>query len=206
MNDDEVLGAMKRAVSEVRMDRPIEDIMRRGSARRRNRTAFGVAGGGLAAVAAAIAIALPMTNSQQVATAPADGAAGPVAMVPAGWTLDKLADNKVKLIMTGEQVRTPDVLQNALTDAGIHAAVKVGVHCTPKGAELPQADKVYRTEVAPPDYKFAFIITPKAMPENSRLYFSLFNPRGGQNLAKFDVFLVSSDAPMNCVPQSSLQK
>ena len=205
MNDDEVLGAMKRAVSEVRMDRPIEDIMRRGSARRRNRTAFGVAGGGLAAVAA-LAIALPMVSSRQPATAPAGATAGPVAMVPAGWTLDKLADNKVKLIMTGEQVRTPDVLQNALADAGIHAAVKVGVLCTPKGAELPQADKVYRTEVAPPDYKFTFIITPQAMPENSRLYFSLFDPRGRQKLTKFAVFLVSNDAPMNCMPQSSLQK
>jgi len=205
MNDDEVLGAMKLAVSEVRMDRPVEDIMRRGSARRRNRTAFGVAGGGLAVVAA-LAIALPIANGQQPATAPAAGAAGPVAMVPAGWTLDKLADNKVKLIMTGEQVTTPDVLQNALADAGIHAAVKVGVHCTPKAAELPQADKVYRTEVLPPDYKFTFIITPKGMPENSRLYFSLFNPRGGPKPAKFDVFLVSNDAPMNCVPQSSLQK
>jgi len=199
---------MKLAVSEVRMDRPVEDIMRRGSARRRNRTAFGVAGGGLA-VAAALAIALPMASSPQPATAPAADAAstaGPVAMVPAGWTLDKLADNKVKLIMTGEQVTTPDILQSALADAGIHAAVKVGVHCTPKGAELPQADKVYRTEVLPPDYKFAFIITPKAMPENSRLYFSLFNPRGGQKPVKFDVFLVSNDAPMNCRPQSALRK
>jgi len=203
MNDDEVWDAMRRTVSPVRLDRPVEEILRRGRAWRRNRTAFGVAGGGLAAVAAAaaVAVALP-TAGAQPAKAPAaeaaTGATAPVAMVPAGWTLSKAPDSTVKLTLSSKQIQDPEALQRALAGAGIPAAVKTHVRCVPKKAELPQADKVYRAEVKAPDYKFEFVITPREMPAGSRLYFSLFHPLDSTKLGKVDVALVSEDDPMIC--------
>jgi len=205
MNDDEVWDAMRQTVSPVRLDRPVEDIMRRGRARRRNRTAFGVAGGGLAGVAAlaALAFALPSAGEQPT-EAPTAAAAGPVEastpveMVPVGWTLSKTPDSKVKLTLSSKQIQDPEALQRALAGAGITAAIKTHVHCVPRNAELPQADQVYRAEVKAPDYQFEFIIMPTAMPEGSRLYFSLFHPLDPEKLGKVDVALVSKDDPMIC--------
>ena len=203
MNDDEVLATMKLAVPEVRMDRPVEEIVRRGRARRRNRAVFGVAGGGLAAVAA-LALILPIAG-RQPASAPADSHPDPGVMVPAGWTLDKAPDGKVKLSLNGEQFTNPDALRKALDGAGIPSAVKAGAYCKPVGAELPEAQDVYHVEITPtPDF-FTFIITPRQMPANSRLYFSVFHPRAGKG-AKSAVYLVSNKAAMNCVPESKMQK
>jgi len=204
MNDDDVLDAMKQTVSPVQLDRPVEEILRRGRARRRNRTAAGLAGAGLAAVAA-LALAVPTASSQpakdaagQAATPPASVASTPAKMVPVGWTLSKASDTQVKLVLNGEQTLDPDALQRALDETGIHAVIKTRVLCTPKNAELPEANAVYRSAVEPPDYQYAFIITPAKMPEGSRLYFSIFNPLGGEKLAKVAVALVSNDDPMIC--------
>ena len=205
MNDDEVWDAMRQTVSPARLDRPVEDILRRGRARRRNRTAFGVAGGGLAAFAAvaAVAFALPSAGGQPT-EAPTAAAAGPVKstapveMEPVGWTLSKAPDSKVKLTLSSKQIQDPEALQRALAGAGIPAAVKTHVRCVPRNAELPQADQVYRAEVRAPDYKFEFIITPTKMPKGSRLYFSLFHPLDPEKLGKVDVALVSKDDPMIC--------
>lgn len=83
MNDDEVLDAVKQTLSDVRMDRPVEAIERRGRTRRRNRTLIGAAaGGGLAAVAALVVI-LPMAAGS--GTGPAGpGAQPPGAAAPPG--------------------------------------------------------------------------------------------------------------------------
>ena len=204
MNDNEVLDAMKQTVSPVQLDRPVEEILRRGRARRRNRTAAGLAGGGLAAVAA-LALTLTAANFQpakdavgRAAAPPAAATSAPAKMVPVGWTLSRASDSQVKLALSGEQILDPDALQRALDEAGIHAVIKTRVLCTPKNAELPEANAVYRTAVEPPDYQYTFIITPAKMPAGSRLYFSIFNPLGGKKLAKVAVALVSNDDPMIC--------
>jgi len=202
VNDDEVLATMKLAVPEVQMDRPVEEIVRRGRARRRNRAAIGVAGGGLAVVAT-LALILPIAG-RQPASAPGNSHPDPGVMVPAGWTLNKAADGKVKLILNAEQFTNPDALRKALDGAGIPSAVKAGAYCKPVGAELPQANDVYHVQVAPPDI-FTFSITPQQMPANSRLYFSVFHPRAGKG-AKSAVSLVSNKAAMTCVPESEMQK
>ncbi|MGK5737686.1 hypothetical protein [Micromonospora sp. URMC 103] len=204
MNDDEVLGAVKQTLSDVRMDRPVEAIEQRGRARRRNRGLFGVAaGGGLAAVAA-LSLALPMAT-QPPAAAPAGGGTaggGTTTMVPAGFTLAQQPDSTVKLTLNYKKFLDPAGLQTALTDAGIPAVVKAHALCTPKGAELPQADEVYGTErIDGPDgspKEYVLVITPREMPKNSRLYFSVFNVRGGEEFNKVGQFLVSNDDPMSC--------
>ncbi|TDC35934.1 hypothetical protein E1211_14910 [Micromonospora sp. 15K316] len=205
MNEDEVLDAVKQTLSDVRMDRPVEAIERRGRERRRNRRLFGVAaGGGLAAVAA-LALALPTAASQPGAT-PTD--AGPAAgsstaeMEPAAFTLARQADSTVKLTLNYKQLLDPAALKGALADAGVPAEVKTHAICTPEGKELPQADQVYRNKrVDWPDgspKQYDVVIAPANMPKNSRLYFSVFSVRPGEEYAKIANYLVSNDDPMQC--------
>ncbi|MDG4786741.1 hypothetical protein O7626_12500 [Micromonospora sp. WMMD1102] len=87
MNDDEVWDAVKQTLSDVRMDRPVEAIERRGRARRRRRGVFGVAAGGGIAAVAALALALPMATGSGTAPAPTgpdNQAAGSASPAPAG--------------------------------------------------------------------------------------------------------------------------
>lgn len=214
MNDDEVLNAVKNTLSAVQMDRPIEAIQQRGQAHRRNRRLFGVvAGGGLAAVAA-VALGVPMANHQshpapvagggttEATTGATTGAT--TAMQPAAFTVTKLSDGSVKLTLDYKKILDPDALQKALAGAGIPAVVKAGVLCSPTGKELPQADQVFRVnQVNWPDgsaKEYDLVITPSKMPDNSRVYFSVFAVHPGQGYAKAAQYLVSTDDPMSCRP------
>jgi hypothetical protein len=179
--------------------------MRRGRAWRRNRTAFRVAGGGLAA-AAALALALPLAGhgtgpaTVDDAAAPAGSAASPARLVPVGWTLERTTSSTMKLTLDIKQIFDADALQSALAGAGIPATVRTAVHCEPKDGELPQADKVYQVET-PPDHRFAFIIKPAEMPPGSRLYFSIFRSLEDEKLTTVAVTLVSDNDPMVCEQQ-----
>src|SRR3954451_15972643 len=128
MIDDDVLDVMRKTLSDVRMDRPVEAIVQRGRVLRRNRGLLGVvAGGGLAAVAA-LALALV---SQQSGTAPAGSgppaggstAGGTPAMEQAAFTVVKQTDGSVELTLAYVKILNPEALQKALTDAGIPAVV-----------------------------------------------------------------------------------
>ncbi|RKN23966.1 hypothetical protein D7147_02825 [Micromonospora musae] len=206
MNEDEVLDAVKQTLSDVRMERPVEAIQQRGRERRRNRKLFGVAaGGGLAAVVA-LALALPTAAAQPDATptdtGPVAGSSGTTAMEPAAFTLARQADSTVKLTLNYRQLLDPAALKSALADAGVPAEVKTHAICTPEGKELPQADQVYSNKrVNWPDgspKQYDMVIAPAKMPKNSRLYFSVFSIRPGEEYAKIANYLVSNDDPMKC--------
>ncbi|MEV4623942.1 hypothetical protein AB0J74_35190 [Asanoa sp. NPDC049573] len=196
MSDDEVLDAVRQTLSGVRMDRPIEAIEQRGRARRRKRTLLGLAAGGGAAAVAAFALALPLAAQH-----PAGQAA---ALQPAAFTLVKQSDRTVKLTLHYKQILDPAALAKALDDAGVPAVVKANVICVPKGRQLPGANQVSWTErVDWPDgspKEYTLVIAPDRMPENSRIFFSVFavHPDGG--FAKAAHFLVSKDDPMICRP------
>ncbi|MGC4876311.1 hypothetical protein ACLQ26_08640 [Micromonospora sp. DT43] len=211
MNEDEVLNAMRKTLSDVRMDRPVEAIEKRGRTRRRNQGVLGVvAGGGLAAVAA-LALALPI-GSDPSGSAPAGGTA-PAApagdatvpvMEPAAFSVAKLADGSVQLRLKSKQVINPDALEKALADAGVQAVVKAGVLCTPKGKELPQIKDVLtfeRIDGANEEGVFGdseWVIAPAKMPKDSNLHFSVFPVHKGGDYAKVAWALVPKGAPMNC--------
>lgn len=198
MNDDEVFDAVKQTLSDVQMDRPIEAIEQRGRARRRNRRLFGVVAGGGLAAAAALALALPMA-SNQLGDSTTTG--GTTAMKPAGFTVVTQPDGSVNLTLEPKHVLNPDALQKELAAAGIPAAVKVGELCRPRGEELPQADQVLKVKyVTDSGGRTDLVIVPSKMPENSRIYFSVFAVTPGDGLAKAAQFLVSNDDPMNCTP------
>jgi hypothetical protein len=208
MIDDEVLDVMRKTLSDVRMDRPVEAIEQRGRALRRNRALLGVvAGGGLAAVVA-VALALALV-SHQSGTAPAESgpvvggstAGGAPAMEQAAFTVVKQTDGSVELTLAYVKILNPEALQKALTDAGIPAVVKVDVLCTPKGKELPESNEVFQA-VAPdePAAPYALVIVPAKMPKNSVVYFSVYTPQKGKGFRypQAAKFLVSKDDPMNC--------
>ncbi|MBM0233947.1 hypothetical protein JNW91_20085 [Micromonospora sp. STR1_7] len=203
MNEDEVLNAMSKTLSDVRMDRPVEAIEKRGRSRRRNRGVLGAvaAGGGLAALAA-IALALPI-GSGPSGSAPAGGVTAP-AMEPAAFSVVKQADGSVQLRLKSKQVINPEALEKALADAGVPAVVKAGVLCTPQGKELPQIEDVLtferiegvNEEGVSGDSEW--VIAPAKMPKGSVLHFSVFPVRKGGDYAKVAWALVPKDAPMNC--------
>jgi hypothetical protein len=207
MNDDEVLDAVKKTLSDVRMDRPLEAIERRGQVRRRNRRFGLVAGGALAAVAA-LALAVPLAN-QASGPSPAGGgraggegpAGASTELKPEAFTLVKQADSTVKLSLNPKQLMDPDALQKALAAADIPAVVKAGVLCTPTGAELPESKQVFAVEKSSEtdgSPRYELVIAPAKMPKGSVVYFSVFPVRKGEDNAKFAKHLVTKDAPMNC--------
>ncbi|MEU5780332.1 hypothetical protein [Micromonospora lupini] len=209
MDEDEVLNAMRRTLSDVRMDRPVEVIEERGRARRRHRGVLGLAaGGGLAAVAA-LALALPI-GAGPSGSAPAGGAAAPAAeqaapaMEPAAFSVAKLADGSVQLRLKSKQVINPEALEKALADAGVPTAVKAGVLCTPEDMELPQIKDVLtfdRIDGANEDGVYGdseWVIAPAKMPKGSILHFSVFPVHKGEGYAKVAWALVPKGAPMNC--------
>ena len=213
MRDDELLNVMKQTLSDTRMDRPVEAIEQRGRAlRRQRRLLAATAGGGLAAVAA-LALALPMASHQP--GTPPDGT-GPVAgasttgdapaMEQVAFTIVKQANGSVELTLTAKVLLDPEALQKALTDAGIPAVVKAGVHCTPKGKQLPQYNEVFppvTSERPASVYPNGLIIAiaPAKMPKNSVVYFSVYPASKGipsKGYPVVDEYLVSKDAPMDC--------
>ncbi|MET8082807.1 hypothetical protein [Micromonospora sp. NPDC005237] len=212
MNEDEVLNAMRKTLSGVRMDRPVEAIEKRGRARRRNRGVFGVAAGGGLAALAAIALALPIGFGPS-GSSPAGGTAAPAAsagdatapaMEPAAFSVVRQADGSVQLRLRSKQVIDPDALEKALADAGVPAVVKPDLLCTPKGRELPQIKDVLTFERIPGvdedgvSGDSEWVIAPSKMPKGSVLYFSVFPVHKGEGYAKVAWALVPKDAPMNC--------
>ncbi|BCY15508.1 hypothetical protein [Actinoplanes sp. L3-i22] len=206
MNDDEVLNAVKQTLSDVQMDRPVEAIEERGRTRRRNRNLFGaVAGGGLAAVAA---LAVAFSGGQSGTTTPtttqplADGgtATSAPAMETVGFTLAKATDGSVKVTLDPKKLLDPTVLEKALAGAGIPAVVKSGVLCEPKGAELPESDKVFQVKqvLTGGSSRYDLVINPTVMPKGSEVYFSVFSVTGSGDFNKFGKSLVTKGAPMNC--------
>jgi|SRR5882724_2328565 len=208
MNDDEVLSTVRNTLSDVQMDRPVEAIEERGRARRRNRNLTGVVAGGGLAVAAALAVALPIAGHQSgkapTTSEPLAGGGATIsapAMVPAAFTLAKQTDGSVKLTLKPSKLLNPAALEKALAGAGIPAVVKAGVLCKPKGTELPEAKEVFGVQTTgtsdgSPEYDL--VIKAAKMPQNSEVYFSVFALQKGEGYAKFGKSLVTKGAPMAC--------
>jgi len=197
MSDDEVLDAVKATLSGVRMERPIEAIERRGRVRRRQRGLLKLAAGGGVAVLAALALTLPASGDRSGPPRAAEAT-----LKPEAFTLVTQQDKTVKLTLRYRQILDPVALQKALADAGVPAVVQTAGVCFPAKRELPKADQVMRTErITWADGSLketALVISPELMPENSRIYFSVFGAQRVGGFAKAIQFLVSDDDPMVC--------
>ncbi|SNT65613.1 hypothetical protein SAMN05421812_12462 [Asanoa hainanensis] len=197
MNDDDVLDAVKQTLSGVRMDRPIEAIERRGRARRRRSALVKLAAGGGAAALVAFALTLPASTDRSEPSPTAK-----TTLAPEAFTLVQQQDKTVKLTLHYKQILDPVALQRALADAGVPAVVQTRGVCFPTRTELPKAEQVMRTEQINFEdgspREVALVISPDLMPENSRIYFSVFGPLRDGGFAKATHFLVSDSDPMVC--------
>lgn len=208
MNDEEVLNAMRKTLSDVRMDRPVEAIEGRGRARRRNRGLLAAAAGGALAAVGAFALMVPL-GSSNAGSAPAGdteaaGTAAAPAMEEVAFSVNKQTNGSVRLTLKSKLVINPEKLEKALAEAGVPAVVKAGELCTPKGDQLPQIKKVVGFEPTKGVDEDGvsggsnWVISPAKMPEGSVLYFSAFPIRQGGDYAKVGLFLVEKDAAMYC--------
>ncbi|HLX33342.1 MAG TPA: hypothetical protein VKR79_11355 [Gaiellaceae bacterium] len=114
-------------------ERPaLAEIVDRGRLHRRRRRG-GFTSLGVAAVAAAGALALGLSGSHGAApgtTTSTQGASGnPDTIRTAAFTLVGYADGKTKLTLTNSQVFNPPALRQALAKDGIPALVKSDVYC-----------------------------------------------------------------------------
>ncbi|MBT0769871.1 hypothetical protein KIH74_13120 [Kineosporia sp. J2-2] len=208
MNDDDVVDEMREALSDVRMHRPVELIVKRGRARRRHRTLLGTAVGGLAG-AAALALAVPAItgsgngNGQSSAQAGAPATAEPLpSLTQTAFTLVRQGDGAVKLTLDPDQLLEPSALEKALKQAGVEATVRTGAFCEPKKGELPQAADVFGVGARPGDSgesrEYDLVIDAAEMPADSQVYISVFPVTPGDGYAKTAQYLVARDAAMSC--------
>jgi hypothetical protein len=206
MNDDEVFEIVKKTLSDVQMDRPIEAIEQRGRSRKRNRGVFAAVAGGALAATAAISLTLAGGgNHAATTTAQGSGAtsatSAPV-MQEAAYTVTKLANGSVGVKLNSKLVLDPSALQKALAAAGVPAKVESGKLCRPKGAQLPEANEVLLEDGAKAGqdgpFTYKMNISPAKMPKGSVIYFSVFDITGSGHFDKFALFLVKKGAAMDC--------
>jgi hypothetical protein len=188
MNDQDTTGAaaveqaLKHALGDVTMSTPVEQIESAGRSRRRRRRVIGTAG---LAVAATVAIGVPMLSNP--ATAPPSAAnstgAGSVHVQNAAFTVDTKTDGTVHATWDKSAYFADHAgLQKALRDAGFPVLVKEGVFCkgprdsgelSPSGSG-PGVDKVMRG-VRDDDDRVTFVFTPSAMPPGRQLFIGYLN-------------------------------
>ncbi len=137
LDDSTLTQELRDSLSELATpERPsLAEITGRGRAHRRRRLA-GLAGSGVAGVAAGTALALGLTGVLGTATARSTGTTGAGAAArstgtirTAAFTLTSNANGTDTLTLTTSQVLDPAALQQALTQHGIRALVKTGTYC-----------------------------------------------------------------------------
>ena len=178
MNDiDDVLLQARDALSEARMETPVEAILATGRSRRHRRRLAQLS----AAVAASGALALGL------AAVVGSGSPAPAlgTIRTAAFTLARNANGTASLKLNQDQVFDPAVLQQALARDGIPALVQTGIFCRSTPAppssgvlsiQLPNGQPVPitgRRSPVPPDA--VTVINQAAMPAGTELSFTYVN-------------------------------
>jgi hypothetical protein len=166
MNDDHaVLMAVRDSFAEVQMERPVESIVARGQARRRQRRF------------ATLAVAVLTAGGLALGATVAGGAPArdPVHVHMAAFTVDTNPDGTVTVTISRAQYSDPVALREALSRAGVRAVVEVVQDCnnpldpmlSPDDYRtgLDQLTKALRLETWGGPGVDAWIITPSAMPK-----------------------------------------
>ena len=128
MNDDSALDTVrdslttaKDSLTEVRMSTPLDTIVRRGRATRRRHRLIGLAGTGVVAVTAALAIGLTgvIGSTHRTGT-----------IRTAAFTLVSNANGTATLTINPRVLLDPSTLQSDLKQDGIPAMVTAGSFCS----------------------------------------------------------------------------
>ena len=188
MSDNDVLGWVKDAMSEIHMDTPVEAIVARGRSRRRRRFSR-LAGAGLA-IGLGLALALSVFDGSGTATSP--HAAGPANLM--AFTLVSHPNGTATLTLTKGQIPDPSVLRQQLAQAGMPAVVTVGSRCDSQGGDPSGLDQVISSKRLS-DGTVILVITPSAMPEGSALAIGFFPNGQTWNLVAADSALTCTSTP-----------
>ena len=175
MNDDSALGTVrdslttaKDSLTEVQMGTPLDTIVRHGRAARRRRKLIGLAGTGVVAVTAALAVGLTgvIGSTHRTGT-----------IRTAAFTLVSNANGTATLTINPKVLLEPATLQRDLARDGITAKVTVGRFCSsdPAPAGLLHVVSIPRTR-----YVRTITINPAAMPAGTELSFGNFHLTNGE--------------------------
>ncbi|MEV0425114.1 hypothetical protein [Micromonospora sp. NPDC050495] len=162
MTDHDVLRVVSEGLSGLDMEKPAEEIIATGNARRRRRsTAVAVVG---AALAAGLVVGVPALTGRgpagpSVAERPATSV--PVSMAPVAFSVVGNPNGTVTLKLSSEQLADPDEVREALAGAGVPAEVRVGSLCYSLPAP-PGTDQVFSSSG-----NAVLVITPSAIPKGA---------------------------------------
>jgi hypothetical protein len=181
VSDNDILDAVKRSLSGVHLDRPVETIKRRGRNRRRVRALSGVAGGGLAMLVGA-AVAVPMLTGSTGATparsmpAPAAGSTGSPQLEPAAWSVDLVSDKTVRLTLRRADFTDVGLLEKKLADVKVPAFVRIVPQCEVHGTITAAAPGVVTAKTADDlgNWPLVYTIRPSAIPPGTHLIFTTY--------------------------------
>jgi hypothetical protein len=196
MNEIEVEVLARNALSEIRMQVPLEAIVARGRAHRRRRRQM--AGFAVVTVVAAAGVATGVLGSahsshqppeDSVAASPT-GRVGDVHVSLAGFTLDSAPGGDATLTLIKGGVIDPKVLSQDLAQAGIPAIVNVGRNCGNAVQDSGALDRVISSSKRS-DGTVTNTFTPSAIPAGDEISIGLFP--GGQTFG-----LVTAGAPLSC--------
>ena len=116
MTDDDLLETVRSELAGVKLGTPVQDVLARGNALRRNRRLLPAVGAGaaVAVAAAGLTLGLGAVGGSPAAHASLDG-----------WTVTKLPDQTVSLTIGNQAESGPDRirLRRALAAAGVPALV-----------------------------------------------------------------------------------
>jgi hypothetical protein len=195
------LDRLSGSLSGVRVPQPppLDAIMARGRARRRNRR-YSVAGLFLAGVGIAAAL---LVGPAAAPGAPAAPAATRTlgAIHTAAYTIVLNSDGTATLTIDPNEIFDPEKLQSDLDQYGIPARVTVESLCTsdPAPAGLSQVVS-YESQ---PNQEATITIDPTAMPAGAELSFGEFKLRMGVQLASFALIDKGSYTCSNSPPTDS---
>jgi hypothetical protein len=212
MNDDATDTALKSRLDDVRdslgdvhMTVPASEIFA-GASRRRARRGIAAVAAGCAAIAVALAVALPAGNHTNA-----------VHVHLAAWSVDTSPNGTVtfKLRNTSQ----PRRLEHVLAEAGVPAMIRWGEVCLAQGRHvlLPTRGIVSYLNGRPTQLSSVFIlfksrndnkplnwswtITPSKIPANARFVISAIpSSRVAPNHVLAEWEFIPADTPVNCAP------
>jgi hypothetical protein len=177
-----VLDALRDSLDGITMPTPVEQIETAGRRRRNRRRLIGT---GATAVAAALAVAVPMIANPSTAPPSAADSAGPgaVHIQKAAFSIDTKTDGTIHVTWDKEAYFTDHAgLEKALRDAGFPVLIKEGEFCKgphdsgkldPSGGG-PGVEAVRKAETSK-DGRVTFIFIPSAMPPGKQLFIGYLN-------------------------------
>lgn len=198
MSDDQIYGMVRESMADVRMRRPVDEIVAAGGRRRRRQRML--AAGAVSGLAASAALALSLPGASSPA-APATARSGPAASTPvrvqlAGFTAGLDQFGNIEVVVARPELVVPRDLEAAFAKFGVRAKVTSGKQCDdPKNPGNTLHARVVRAAAGT-----VWDVSPKQVPPGATLYVGLFPRAGGYALADLTITVLPDSVKPVCGP------